>query len=97
QGIEAWALWLVGTSAMATDAEHGGEAETCFAQAIALTERLELLPQLAHSRIGLGQSYLVQDRQDCADTEIQSAMDLYRALDMPYWAKRAETVLHPAN
>ncbi len=94
QGIEAWALWLVGTSGMSADTEQGAEAKDCFMQAIALTERLELLPQLAHSRVGLGQCYLEQGRQDQARAEIQPAVELYRTLDMPFWAKRSQSALH---
>ena len=47
-------------------------------------------PLMAHCRLGLGLAAARQGRKDTAHSDVAAALDLYRALDMPFWRDRAE-------
>ena len=56
-------------------------------------EELGMRPLLAHCHLGLGTLYATLGRRDTARTALAAAIDLYRAMDMPFWRPQAEALL----
>jgi hypothetical protein len=50
-------------------------------------------PLVAHCYCSLGTLYLKTGRPEQAHTELTTAIDLYRAMDMILWLTRAEAAL----
>jgi hypothetical protein len=50
-------------------------------------------PLQAHCRLGLGQLYVKIGRHDEACTELQTAIELYHAMDMTFWLPEAGAAL----
>jgi hypothetical protein len=50
-------------------------------------------PLLAHCHLGLGTLYVKMDQRQPARAELAAAIDLYRAMDMPFWLPQAEAAL----
>jgi len=92
RGNEAWALRLLGEiAAVPPDVE---QAEAYYRQALALAEELGMRPLVAHCHLGLGTLYQRvgrSDEQACA--ELATASEMYRAMEMPFWLKKAEAAL----
>jgi tetratricopeptide (TPR) repeat protein len=68
-------------------------AETHYQQALTLAEALGMRPLQAHSHLGLGTLYGEIGRHDDACTELQTAITLYRAMDMTFWLPQTEAAL----
>ena len=68
-------------------------AEAAYREALALADALGMRPLLAHCHSGLGTLYLTMGRQGQARTELSSAIELYRAMDMSFWLPQAEAAL----
>jgi len=64
-----------------------------YHQALALAEALGMRPLVAHCHRGLGILYTKLDRQEQARTELSTAIDLYRAMDMTFWLPQTEVAL----
>jgi tetratricopeptide (TPR) repeat protein len=90
---EAYALRLLGDIAARRDRLEVEEAEAYYQQAFALADALGMRPLQAHSHLGLGTLYTKSGRHDDAGTELQTAITLYRAMDMTFWLPQAEAVL----
>jgi hypothetical protein len=50
-------------------------------------------PLQAHCHLGLGFLYARTDQREQARTELSTAIDLYRAMDMALWLPQAEAAL----
>jgi hypothetical protein len=50
-------------------------------------------PLVAHCHLGLGSLYTRRGRREQAHTELAAAIDLYHAMDMPFWLPQAEAAL----
>ena len=50
-------------------------------------------PLVAHCHLSLGSLYARVGQREQARAELATAIDLYRAMDMPFWLTRAEAVL----
>jgi len=48
---------------------------------------------VAHCRRGLGTLYAERAQREQARRELSAAVQLYRALDMPFWLPQTEAVL----
>jgi tetratricopeptide (TPR) repeat protein len=85
-GSAAYAWHAV--AAAAADADPG-RARACYAEALQIAERLGMRPLAAHCHLGLGE---VHRHQGCAaaDEHLDSALTMYRELDMPWWLARAQ-------
>ena len=50
-------------------------------------------PLVAHCHHGLGTLYATIGQREQARTALSTAIDLYRAMDMPLWLPQAEATL----
>ncbi|WP_091963123.1 BTAD domain-containing putative transcriptional regulator [Bradyrhizobium shewense] len=89
-GFEAHALHLLGDVAAAPDQFDAERGETHYRRALALAERLGMLPLIAHCHFGLGKLYLRADTPDQIRDHLTIAATMYRELDMPFWLEQAE-------
>lgn len=74
-------------------AESVANAEGTWRRAIALAEKLQMLPDLAHSRRGLGELYGRDNRPEDAARELSAAAGLYRSMGMAFWLPQTEALL----
>jgi tetratricopeptide (TPR) repeat protein len=93
RGHQAWVLRLLGEIALQHDPVDYAQAETSYAQALALADELGMRPLLAHCHLGLGALYRQMGRLEEARAECSTAIDLFRALEMTLWLPRAEAAL----
>jgi tetratricopeptide (TPR) repeat protein len=93
RGIEAWALWLLGESALRRDPLDITQAEAHYQQALALAEALGMRPLQAHCHRGLGTLYAKTGQQEQARTTLAAAVDLYQAMEMTLWLPETEATL----
>jgi hypothetical protein len=68
-------------------------AAAYYQQALALADELGMRPLQDHCYRGLGTLYVQTGQQEQARTELASAIDLYRAMDMIFWLPQTEAVL----
>jgi predicted ATPase/class 3 adenylate cyclase len=92
-GHQAWALRLLGEIAAHHHPPAAAQAEIYYQQALALAERHAMLPLQAHIHLGLGRLHRHTGRLAQARTELATAAERYRALEMPFWLIRAEATL----
>jgi transcriptional regulator with AAA-type ATPase domain/tetratricopeptide (TPR) repeat protein len=93
QGHEAWALQLLGEIALRREPLDADSAERAYRQSIAIADRLEMRPLVAHCRWGLARLYRRAGRPDPAREELQAGLALFRAMGMTYWVSPAEAEL----
>jgi class 3 adenylate cyclase/tetratricopeptide (TPR) repeat protein len=95
QGNEALALRLLGEIAAQAEPPDVAEAEARYGEALALAGELGMRPLLAHCHLDLGTLYRKIGREEQARAELADAIELYRAMEMPYWLARAEAAGTP--
>jgi class 3 adenylate cyclase/tetratricopeptide (TPR) repeat protein len=93
RGHEALALHQLGAVHAHADPPDVAQAEAHYQQALALAEELGMRPLMAHCHLGLGRLYGQTDRAEQARAALATAIDIYRAMDMPFWLPQAETAL----
>jgi tetratricopeptide (TPR) repeat protein len=93
RGQEAFALYQLGVVQAHADPPDVAPAEAHYQQALALAEELGMRPLVAHCHLGLGRLYATTGRREQARAALATAIDLYRAMDMPFWLPQAEAVL----
>jgi tetratricopeptide (TPR) repeat protein len=93
RGHEAYALRLLGDIAAHQELPEVEPAATHYRQALALAEELGMRPLQAHCHLGLGTLYAQRGRGEQVRTELTTAIDLYRAMDMTFWLPQAEAAL----
>src|SRR5262249_30628793 len=79
RGNEAWALRLLGEIAAHAEPPEVKQAEVHYRQALALAEELGMRPLVAHCHLGLGTLYQRTGRREQAQSELATAIDMYRA------------------
>ena len=62
-------------------------------EALALAAALGMRPLVAHCHLGLGTLYIKTGRQERARTELSTAMEMYRAMEMTFWLPETEAAL----
>ena len=97
RGFEAWALRLLGEIAARRNPPEIEQAEDHYRQALALADKLGMRPLQAHCHCGLGTLYTRTGRQKQARTELCTAIELYRAMEMTFWLPQAEAALAEAH
>ena len=93
RGNQAYALRLLGDIAAQREPPEGEQAEAHYRQALALAEELGMRPLQAHCHRGLGTLYATIGQQEQARTELSTAIELYRAMDMTFWLPQTEAAL----
>ena len=93
RGNQAYALHLLGDVAARREPPEVKPAEAHYQQALALAEELGMRPLVAHCHLGLGRLYRQTGRGEQAHAALTTAIDLYRAMDMPFWLPQAEAAL----
>jgi tetratricopeptide (TPR) repeat protein len=97
RGSQAYALSLLGEIAAHRAPPDVDEAEAHYRQALALAEALGMRPLQAHCHHGLGTLYAATGQREQARTELATAIDLYRAMEMTFWLPQAEAALAGAK
>ena len=72
--------------------EHG-QAEAHYRQALTLAEELGMRPLQAHCHRGLGTLYAATGQREQARTELATAIEMYRSMDMTFWIPQTEAAL----
>jgi tetratricopeptide (TPR) repeat protein len=93
RGHQAYALRLLGNIAARHEPPEIEQAETHYQQALALAEELGMRPLQAHCHLGLGTLYVKTGQREQARTELSTAIELYRAMEMTFWLPQAEAAL----
>src|SRR5262249_8775698 len=93
RGNEAYALRLLGEIAARREPPEHGQAEAHYQQALALAKELGMRPLQAHCHRGLGILYAATSQREQARTELATAIEMYRAMDMTFWLPEAEAAL----
>jgi tetratricopeptide (TPR) repeat protein len=93
RGLQAYALHLLGDIAARREPAEVEQAEAHYREALTLAEELGMRPLVAHCHLGLGTLYTRQSQQELGRTELSTAIDLYRAMDMTLWLPQAEAGL----
>jgi tetratricopeptide (TPR) repeat protein len=69
------------------------KAEIGYGTALAISEELGMRPLQAHSHSGFGNLYAKMGNLRRARSEFHAAIEIYRAISMPYWLSKAEEAL----
>jgi tetratricopeptide (TPR) repeat protein len=93
RGHQAYALRLLGEIAARREPPERESAEAHYRQALALAEELGMRPLQAHCHLGLGTLYATIGCHAEASAELDTAIKLYRAMDMTFWLPQAEAAL----
>src|SRR5262249_19845869 len=93
RGNEAYALHQLGVLQVHAAPPDAEQAEAYYHQALALAEELGMRPLVAHCHRGLGTLYARIGQWEHARTELATAIDLYRTMDMIFWLPQAEAAL----
>jgi tetratricopeptide (TPR) repeat protein len=71
----------------------GAQAEAHYRHALALAEGLGIRPFQAHCHRGLGTLYAKTGQREQAHTELSTALDMYREMEMTFWLPETEVAL----
>jgi tetratricopeptide (TPR) repeat protein len=93
RGEQAWALRLLGELHAHHDPPAVEEAEASYRQALALADELGMRHLQAHCRRGVGTLYAKIGRREQAHSELSTAIDLYRSMEMTFWLPQAGAAL----
>jgi tetratricopeptide (TPR) repeat protein len=93
QGYQAYALRLLGEIAARREPPEVELAEDYYRQALALAEAIGMRPLVAHCHRGLGTLYAAMGRRAEARAELNTAIDLYSAMEMTLWLPEAKAAL----
>jgi tetratricopeptide (TPR) repeat protein len=93
RGHQAYARRLLGDIAAQREPPEIAHAEANYQHALALAEALGMRPLQAHCHRGLGTLYAATGRREQARTELSTAVEMYRAMDMTFWLPQTETAV----
>jgi tetratricopeptide (TPR) repeat protein len=93
RGNAAWALWHLGESTPRQASPDVEPAAGHYGQALALANELGMRPLVAHCHRGLGMLYATTGLLEQARTELSTAIEMYRAMEMTFWLPEAEAAL----
>jgi Flp pilus assembly protein TadD len=78
---------------MHRDPPETEQAETHYQQALTLATELGMRPLQAHCHRGLGTLYSQTGQAEQARTELSTAINLYRDMEMTFWLPETEAAL----
>jgi tetratricopeptide (TPR) repeat protein len=90
---QAYAMRLLGDIAARREPPESDQAGDYYHQALTLAGELRMRPLVAHCHCGLGTLYAKTGQHKQARAELDTAIDLYHAMDMTFWLPQAETAL----
>jgi tetratricopeptide (TPR) repeat protein len=90
---QAHALRLLGDITMHHDSPDIDQAETHYQQALTLANELGMYPLQAHCHHGLGKLYGQAGQYEQARTELSTAIEMYRDMEMTFWLSETEAAL----
>jgi tetratricopeptide (TPR) repeat protein len=93
RGNAAHALYQLGAVHAHADPPDVTQAETHYRQALALADECGMRPLQAHCHRSLGTLYASIGQREHAHTELATAIDLYRIMDMRFWLPQTEAAL----
>jgi tetratricopeptide (TPR) repeat protein len=93
RGEEALALHQLGVVHAHATSPDVMQATAYYQQALVLAEELGMRPLQAHCHLGLGTLYTTTGQQEQARTELATAIEMYRAMEMTFWLPQAEAAL----
>jgi tetratricopeptide (TPR) repeat protein len=93
RGFQAGALRLLGEIASQSEPPEMESAEAYYQQALTLAEALGMRPLQAHCHRGLGTLYAATGQREQARTELSTAIEMYRDMEMTFWLPQTEAVL----
>jgi hypothetical protein len=93
RGEEAHALRLLGEIASRREPSDVGQADDRYREGLALAGELEMRPLACHCHLGLGQLYRSTGDRPRSREHLSAASTGYRAMDMQFWLRKAETEL----
>jgi class 3 adenylate cyclase/tetratricopeptide (TPR) repeat protein len=93
RGSQTWLLRVLGDLTARHSPLNVERAEANYGEALALAQELGMRPVQAHCHLGLGQVYDQVKDFSKARSELRTAVELYRAMSMPFWLLKAETAL----
>ena len=97
QGIQAYALRLLGDIAAHRAPPAVDQAAAHYRQALTLADELGMRPLQAHCHRGLGMLYAKTGQAQQAYAELTAAIDLYRSMEMTFWLPQTEAALAQVN
>jgi tetratricopeptide (TPR) repeat protein len=93
RGNQAYALRLIGEIAARREPPERKQAGDYYRQALALADELGMRPLQAHCHRSLGKLYATIGRYAEARAQLDTAIALYRTMDMTFWLPEAEAAL----
>jgi class 3 adenylate cyclase/tetratricopeptide (TPR) repeat protein len=93
RGNQAYVLRLLGEIAARREPPDVAQAAAHYRQALTLADELGMRPLQAHCHRGLGTLYATTGQPEQARTELSTAIEMYRYMDMTFWLPQAETVM----
>jgi tetratricopeptide (TPR) repeat protein len=93
RGNQAYALRLLGDTAARREPLKHGQAGDYYRQALTLADELGMRPLQAHCHRSLGMLYAMTGQQEQACTELSTAIEMYRDMDMTFWLPQTEAAL----
>ena len=93
RGYQAYIQRLLGDLAMHREAPDTDGAAALYLQAFDLATELGMRPLQAHCHRGLGVLYCQTGQLEPARTELTTAMEMYRDMDMTFWLPETEAAL----
>ena len=91
RGAHAWTEWVLGEIHSQTAGPE--PAETHYRKSMELATLLDMRPLLAHCHFALANDYRRAGRGKHARDHLAHATELYHALEMPYWLRKAKALL----
>jgi len=89
RSIETRALRLLGEVAAGGAPADPDRAERLFEESLARSRALHLRPNAARCHLGLGALYARTGRREQSREHFETALALFREMDMPYWIEKA--------
>lgn len=93
QGKRAHTLRILGDVHAAIGPSHSDQAEDCYLRALLQAQELGMRPLQAHCHLGLGTVYGRTERPKQAETELATAIEMFRSMDMDLWLSQASEEL----
>ena len=89
----AHALHLLGDIATHPNRFDAEPGEAYYRKALALAEPRGMRPLIAHCHLGLGKLYGRTGKQNQTKEHLNTAITMFREMEMEFWLKKAESEL----